>query len=149
MKKNLIIGSLLIVQSFFFIACDKKSNVAESQQIEKSNPTELNLISGKTNILFVTKENCGSCETLKETMKHSQISAMLEKDFNIVYIDINNADILPAKLDKPYGTPTLYFIDASGTQLIEPMVGAKDESELASILTEAAETYHKQFHNAK
>jgi hypothetical protein len=149
MKKNLIISSLLVALSISFIACDKKSNVTESSKVENSNKSGLNLVSGKANILFVTSEHCGSCAELKETMKHSKISAILEKDFNVIYMDVNNLQNLPAGLEAPYGTPTLYFVDASGSQLTEPMIGSKAESEFESILTNAADTYRAKYPDAK
>jgi len=149
MKKNLIISSLLVALSLSFIACDKKSNVTEDSKIENSNKGGLNLVSGKANILFVTSDHCGSCEELKKIMKHSKISAILEKDFNIIYIDVNNLQNLPAHLEAPYGTPTLYFVDASGAKLIDTMVGLKEESEFESILTSAADAYIAKYPNAK
>lgn len=149
MKKNLIISSLLVALSISFVACDKKSNETESKQIENSNKGGLSLVSGKANILFVTSEHCGSCEELKEIMKHSKISAILEKNFNITYIDVNNLQNLPVGLEAPYGTPTLYFVDASGAELTEPMVGLKAESEFESILTNVADVYMAKYPDAK
>lgn len=149
MKKNLIISSLLVALSISFVACDKKSNATDGSKAQMSQKNALNLVSGKTNIIFVTSEHCGSCVELKEVMKHSKISAILEKDFNVIYMDINNLKNLPTSLEAPYGTPTLYFVDASGSQLIEPMVGLKEEAEVESILTNAADTYKLKYPDAK
>ncbi len=149
MKKNLIISSLLVAVSLSFVACDKKSETNQSSKIEINDKSNLNLVSGKPNIIFLTREHCGSCEEMKKTLKTKEISAILESKFNIIFLDINNVSLLPKGLSEPIGTPTLYFIDAAGVQLVEPLIGATDENSFISILQSAISEYSAKYPSAK
>jgi len=148
MKNNIFsavaIASILTF-NVFLAGCNSNTSTKTTTKSESLTTKKLELLSGKPNIIFVTSEHCGSCIEMKEVMKNRDISALLENNFKLVFLDINNINLLPSNLEKPIGTPTLYFVDASGAELLEPQMGVANPQEFVSKLKNASKIYNDKF----
>lgn len=125
---------LLAILSLFVIACSDSKDAASAteQQVAQGN---------KISILFVEQNGCGSCELLKNTFKKADVKKILDSDFEVKFIDISKANMLPKGVMEPFGTPTLYFISREGKELHEPIMGAKNKDDLVEILNQIKNDY--------
>ncbi len=133
---------IMIISSLFMASCTKSSKENNTSAVPAQS---IKLLSGKVNLLFVTQDGCGACEYVKSLMQRESLKALLANRFNVIFIDISEVGELPKGLEAPYGTPTLYFVNSNGEQLIDPMIGGKDEIEFKDILDEAVSAYDTKY----
>jgi thioredoxin-related protein len=144
MKVKYIKNIIIITSALLMISCGDSANKNTSVSETASSQT-IKTVSGKINILFVTQNGCGACEYVKAIMQKNEIKSILANKFNVVFIDISKAGELTKNLETPYGTPTLYFVDSKNEQLIDPMIGGKDESNFKDVLSEAISAYDAKY----
>jgi len=114
---------------------------APESEVQPSTQTVQN---AKIKIIFISQPGCRSCEKVKEHMQYGPIKKLLNENFVVEYKDISEASTLPAALEQPIGTPTLYFLDENGNQIIEPMVGGKSEEGFTDTLNKAIASNQKK-----
>ncbi len=110
----------------------------------QTQPSSQALQNTKIKIIFISQPGCLSCEKIKEHMQYGPIKKLLNENFVVEYKDISEASTLPSTLEQPIGTPTLYFLDTNGIQIIEPMVGGKSEEGFTETLEKAIASSQKK-----
>lgn len=110
----------------------------------QTQPSSQALQNTKIKIIFISQPGCLSCEKIKEHMQYGPIKKLLNENFVVEYKDISEASTLPSTLEQPIGTPTLYFLDTNGSQIIEPMVGGKSEEGFTETLEKAIASSQKK-----
>jgi thioredoxin-related protein len=95
--------------------------------------------SSKITMIFITQTGCPACERIKEMMQYGKFKEILQKHFKITKLDISEIETLPKNLEQPIGTPTIYFLNTQGKEVIEWMVGGKSEDNFMDTLKEAIE----------
>jgi len=98
----------------------------------------------KIEMIFITQEGCRSCKIIKAHMEEEGIKQLLNDHFILETKDLSESRSLPNNLEQPIGTPTIYFLDENGEELIETMVGGKSEKNFTKTLKEAIEAIQKQ-----
>jgi thioredoxin-related protein len=93
-------------------------------------------------VLFVfSRHSCKYCVMLEETtFKDKQVIEELNKDFVSIVAYSDERDYFPRELWRP-GTPTLWFLDAKGEPMFQPLVGAVD----AANFLKAVDIVKKEF----
>lgn len=74
--------------------------------------------SNKIPLYFVYREGCPACEQLTEVMHRADIRAILERDFEVVRVNIRDKYALPKVWMRPFRTPTVYFLNKKQEELI-------------------------------
>lgn len=74
--------------------------------------------SSKIQLYFVYREGCPACEQLTQVMHRGDITAILDRDFEITRVHIRDKDALPKVWMRPFRTPTVYFLDKKQEELI-------------------------------
>ena len=78
--------------------------------------------SGKIVMVFFEMEGCPACEYMRDVaFDNSAVSGYIETNFVPVAFDIHDKNA-PEGL-KPYGSPTIYFIDGNGQRIGRQLVG--------------------------
>ncbi len=95
-------------------------------------------------MIFVSQEGCRSCKKIKTYMEEKEIKQLLSEHFILSMKDLSESRSLPNNLQQPLGTPTIYFIDEDGEELIEPMVGGKSEKNFTKTLQDAISANQKK-----
>ncbi len=129
-----------IIFTLIFMGISYSYGASESQ-IQLTPQT---LKEAKIKIIFISQPGCLSCEKIKEHMQYGPIKKLLNENFVVEYKDISEASTLPSTLEQPIGTPTLYFLDTNGSQIIEPMVGGKSEEGFTETLEKAIASSQKK-----
>ncbi|MBN2721742.1 MAG: thioredoxin family protein [Campylobacterales bacterium] len=146
MKLKYLSAAILTVAAFAITSCsDTAKETKTAATSENVSSQSIKTVSGKINMIFVTQDGCGACERLKAVMQREAIKPILASKFNVIFIDISKAGVLPKGLEEPYGTPTLYFINSNNEQIIGPMVGGKDETNFKEVLDEAISAYDAKY----
>ena len=91
----------------------------------------------KITMIFITQTGCPACERIKEMMQYKKFKDIIQKHFIVRKLDISEVNTLPKNLEQPIGTPTIYFLNKDGKELVEWMVGGKSEENFMDILKEA------------
>ncbi len=146
MKLKYLTAIIMIAATFAITSCSDTANENKTAVAsENLSSQDIKTVSGKINMIFVTQHGCGACERLKAVMQREAIKTLLSSKFNVIFIDISKAGQLPKGLEAPFGTPTVYFIDSNNEQLIEPMIGGKDETNFKEVLEGAISAYDAKY----
>ncbi|MDD5406077.1 MAG: hypothetical protein PHE73_03940 [Sulfurovaceae bacterium] len=145
MKVKYLKNIMIMMSALTMISCSNSADNKTSSASEAASSQNIKTVSGKINILFVTQDGCGACKHVKSIMQRTEIKTILSKKFNVIFVDISEVGKLPKGLETPYGTPTLYFIDSKNEQLIDPMIGGKDEANFKDTLNEAISAYNAKY----
>ena len=117
----------------------KKESQAESRSILKKEHSASNPKQYKVNMYFISQGGCGACEKVNAYMQKPEIKVWLEKEFIVTEVDINFKEELPFAWMKPFATPTLYFLEPNGEEVVDAVVKRLVEEEFVSILKNVSE----------
>lgn len=103
-----------MIKSFTLIAI-----LLSSSLIANKYESKLNMIKENSKILIVElyQDGCFACDVLDSTMKSENIKKRLDKNFEIVKINVNSESHLIKEGWEWYGTPTTYFLDKDEMRL--------------------------------
>lgn len=132
MKRKILTAAAALLLGTTFLWAE-----ANTTGEQKSTKTSTNIKYSKIEMIFVSQSGCLSCEKIKEYMQYGEIKKLLAEHFIITKKDFSKARSLPNNLEQPMGTPTIYFIDENGEEIIDTMVGGKSEENFMDILQEA------------
>lgn len=82
-----------------------------------------NVSSNKIKMYFVYKDGCPACDFMKKAMRRDDIEAILDKDFEIIRVNIRDKYMLPKAWMRPFRSPTIYFMDKNQEELISSIHG--------------------------
>lgn len=114
--KKIVLMMVLLTASVFANeinwAKDFESGVAKAKKEHKP-------------VLFVfSRHTCKYCKILEETtFSNKKVIDALNKDFVSIIAYSDEGDKFPQMLWRP-GTPTLWFLDANGQPMYQPLMGA-------------------------
>ncbi len=146
MKLKYLTAVILAAAAFIITSCSDTAKETKTSAVSKNTSSqEIKTVSGKINMIFVTQNGCGACEKLKAVMQRESIKSILASKFNVIFIDISKIGQLPKGLEEPFGTPTVYFIDSNNEQLIDTMIGGKNEANFKEVLEEAISAYDAKY----
>ncbi|WP_304544225.1 thioredoxin family protein [Sulfurimonas microaerophilic] len=93
-------------------------------------------------VLFVfSRHSCKYCVILeKTTFSNKQVIDALNKDFVSIIAYSDEGDRFPQELWRP-GTPTLWFLDANGQPMYQPLMGAVGEEYFLEALKVVKKTF--------
>lgn len=84
-------------------------------------------------MVMLSKDGCDACWYMENIVfDDDKVKALLDTNFIPVYLDIDQ-DKIPAEF-KYVGTPTFYFLDASGKKLGFRISGAKNVKDFTNIV---------------
>ena len=132
MKRKILIAMATLLTGVTLLCAE--ADTTDKQDSAKASAT---IIHSKIEMIIVTQKGCISCKKIEKHMQKGEIKELLAKSFIVSKKDISEARSLPNNLDQPIGTPTIYFLNEDGEELIEAMVGGKSE-----------ENFIKTLHNA-
>ncbi|MEA3419137.1 MAG: hypothetical protein U9Q90_07020 [Campylobacterota bacterium] len=128
MKNGILIMAITLLLGFSFTYAGT-STVENKQSQTKIYP--------KIEMIFVSQPGCNSCEKIKEYMQYGAFKKLITEHFIVVKKDLSEARTLPNNLEQPIGTPTIYFLNEQGEEIIDTMIGGKSEENFMDILQEA------------
>ena len=144
MKKLLLVFMLLWGVSIFASEIHWVSSYKEALSLSKKE---------KKPIMFImTKSDCKYCKLLKSTtLKDKKIIKKLNKDFiNYIVVTDKEGESVPYMLAVyTKGFPTIWFLDAHGQALFQPIGGYMQSKEFGSALDIVAKTYQEHLANQK
>jgi len=91
----------------------------------------------KITLLYIDSPDCPYCRELDKLFLKPEPAKLLEKYFIIKREKLDDNLELPKGAPKPYGTPTVYFLNSKDEMLSPPMRGRKTEEELLEFFYEA------------
>jgi hypothetical protein len=67
---------------------------------------------------FVHRNGCKACRQMKVRMENPSVAKVLKRSYRIRMLNARDLDQLPSQLPRTHLTPTLYFVDSHGRELI-------------------------------
>jgi thioredoxin-related protein len=143
--------SMVIIMIVLLLGCDKKPDIQSpktkqvnlEQKEERVKLKKVHVVGNpkqyKVNMYFISQGGCGACEKVNAYMQKPEIKALLEKEFIVTEVDINFKEELPFAWMKPFATPTLYFFEPNGDEIVDPIVKRLSEKEFVAILKNVIE----------
>lgn len=94
--------------------------------------------SNKPMMLFMNREDCGSCAYMKESVfTDEKVISYLNENFISVALDVNENDA-PDKF-QVRATPVFHYLKYDGTKIIDTLVGGKTAPFFLKLLKKADE----------
>ena len=137
-RKILAVMAILLMGATLLHA---EANTTGKQNSAKKSAT---VSHSKIEMIIVSQEGCISCKKINEHMQQGKVKKLLTESFIVTKKDISEARSLPNNLEQPMGTPTIYFLNEDGEELIEAMVGGKSEENFIKTLQDAIKANQKQ-----
>ncbi len=89
--------------------------------------------SGKTVMLVLSQDGCNMCDYLKYVvLKNADVISEIDGKFIPIEVDIHKGKIPDGF--RAFGTPTIYFTDASGRKIGRQFVGAAKPDAFLDVL---------------
>ena len=70
---------------------------------------------------FVYRDGCPACAQMKARLENPSVAKVLKRSYRIHMLNSRDLDQLPSQLPRTHLTPTLYFVDSHGKQLVSPI----------------------------
>ena len=69
----------------------------------------------------VYRNGCPACAQMKARLENPSVAKVLKRSYRIHMLKSRDLDQLPSRLPRTHLTPTLYFVDSHGKQLVSPI----------------------------
>ncbi len=67
---------------------------------------------------FVYRNGCPACRQMKARLENPSVAKVLKRSYRLHMLNSRDLDRLPSQLPRTHLTPTLYFVDSHGRQLV-------------------------------
>jgi len=67
---------------------------------------------------FVYRNGCKACRQMKARLENPSVAKVLKRSYRLHMLNSRDLDQLPSHLPRTHLTPTLYFVDSHGRQLV-------------------------------
>ena len=75
----------------------------------------------RIDLWFIHRNGCPACAQMEAKMKQPAIAAILKRSFRIHRVERSEQNKLPKLYMHTHTFPTLYFLDAKGEEIVDPI----------------------------
>ena len=90
----------------------------------------------KIDLWFIYRNGCPACMQMEAKLRQPNIVAILKRSYRIHRVERSNQDTLPKLFMHTHTFPTLYFLDAQGEAIVDPIHNVSSK-ELLRVMREA------------
>jgi len=102
----------------FSILIFLSSGCATNSSLKSASTNKSNSVGNKVIIYDIKRKGCPACVYQERVFKVKEVKELLDRDCEVIYVDINEQDNLPKEWMRTNATPTVHFVDANNKKLI-------------------------------